>query len=157
MHSEKLSHSSAIAMCIEREADYRLELSIGETVNVSSNRYPLEYPTIGAFQGCQRQFSTDGAFKITILDSRISVEDTIGIGVGLTPSFASTVYATNAALKMPVRDNHPMSIYVPPSIFGSYMWIVFGVGQEGITPSLHQFSSVNSGFLLEIISCQRTW
>ena len=51
---------------------------------------------------------------------------------------------------MPVRSNFPLGIYVPPTIVGSLMWIVFGVGQEGTTSSLHQFSSINSGFLLEI-------
>ena len=89
-------------------------------------------------------------FQIKILDARISPEDTIAIGFGREPSFVSVVYAINTNYKTPVRSNYPMSLYIPPSIHGSYMWVVFGA-PENKRANLHQFSTINYGFLFEIL------
>ena len=134
----------------------RVELAIGEARYIASNNYPFEYP---AGEECTRRFiSTDkGFFKVTFVDISIGNEDNIGIGWGLNPSFASTIYAASAVAKMPIRDNHPKSIFIPPTLFGTSMWIVFGVvnryppkGPVYYTKSLHQFDTIDVGFLVEI-------
>ena len=131
--------------------DYVLVLNMGDRLNLTSNMYPNSYPIYEFYTTCYRRFSiNEGALKIRILDSRISIEDTIAIGMGVNPSVTSVVYATNAAAKMPVRGNHPDVIYVPSTIIGTHMWIVFGVAQQLDFLGLHQFSTINSGFLMEI-------
>ena len=137
-------------MCIRVSDEYRKILDIGETLNISSNNYPRQYPIAKPFGACVRRYSArnGGTFKFNILDAQIGLQDTIGIGIGLNPSFASTLYATNSAIKMPVRDNHPQSIFIPSLPVGSHMWLVFGVGTK--TNGLLQFSTISTGFLVQI-------
>ena len=104
-----------------------------------------------------------GFFQIRILDSRISPDDTIGIGASSIISFSSVVYGLSAASKGTIRTNHPRSIHVPARR-GSKLWIVFGVvdgvvdvsGGRGSnhfvhdTHNLHQFPTVKAGFLIEV-------
>ena len=140
-------------MCVE----HTVHLNLHDAVNVSSNNYPKEYPTTHAYDACTRKFSSsEGIFKIKLVDTTIAFDDTIGIGFGINPSFASTVYATNSAAKMPIRNNHPKSIYVLPSILGSKMWIVFGVANNVNYAGLYQFSTINWGFLLEVSLVEET-
>ena len=132
-------------------SDVEIKLKLGDSFNISSNKYPGQYPTLHRFTQCYRQIeANEGAFQIKILDSRINVHDTIAIGLGLNPSFPAAVYAINAAAKSPSSDNHPRSIYVPSTIIGSHMWIIFGIGHTYSRPSFHQFDSITMGFLVEI-------
>ena len=132
-------------------SDVKMKLKLGDSWNISSNKYPEQYPILSKFTKCYRLIAANtGTFQIKILDSRINVDDTIAIGLGLTPSFPAAVYAINAAAKSPSLDNHPLGIYVPSTIIGSNMWIVFGVGHTGIRPSFYQFDSITKGFLVEI-------
>ena len=104
-------------MCVEVDEFYKVKLNFNQSQRVSSNNYPKRYPKYdnGYYDSCTRRFYADGgAFKITFLDTRISLGDNIGIGMGLTPRFASTVYGSSAAAKSPSRGNHPRSVYVLP-------------------------------------------
>ena len=128
-----------------------IRLTFGQSVNVTSNNYPEEYLTFFGYDSCTRAFAaSNGMFRITILDVKISIEDTIGIGAGISPSLPLTVYATNAAAKMPSRGNHPRSIYVPSTPIGAYMWVVFGVADTSISRPFYQYPKIKSGFMLEI-------
>ena len=99
-------------------------------------------------------------FQIRILDSRISPVDTVGIGASHIIRFSNVVYGFSAANKVSIRTNHPRSIQVPATKSSS-LWIVFAV-VDGVvdvsgsnhfvhdTHDLHQFSTVNAGFLIEV-------
>ena len=128
-------------------SEVEINLKLGDSLNISSNNYPYQYPTLQCYRLIE---ANAGAFQIKILDSRISVLDTIAIGLGLNPSFPAAVYAINAAAKSPSLDNHPRGIYVPSTIIGSHMWIVIGVGHTYSRPSFHQFDTITMGFLMEI-------
>ena len=130
-------------MCTYEIEDH-IRLILGDSVNISSNHYPTEYPTFHEYS-CVRGFAaSNGMFEVKILDVKISIEDTIGIGTGISPSPAFTVYATNTAAKMPSRGNHPRTP------IGAYMWVVFGVVDTQFSRSFYQYSSIKSGFMLEI-------
>ena len=137
-------------MCNTKDNDhFPFRLKYGDVLNVYSTNYPAEYPTYNF--ACVRVLSTNGGiFRIQILDSSIAVEDTIGIGAGHIPTFESTIYSTNTGVQMPQRDNHPKDIYVLSTFVGSFMWIVFGASYAEISKNLHQYSTINSGFLLQI-------
>ena len=136
-------------MCIHADTDYVNRLGSGDVITVYSTNYPAAYPTFKF--ACTAQFSThEGHLQIHILESSIAVQDTIGIGVGKTQTFASTIYATNTGLRMPQRDNHPKGIYVLSTFLGSFMWIVFGAANAYRAKNYNQYSTINSGFQFRI-------
>ena len=148
-------------MCVEVDDSFKVKLNFNQSQRVSSNNYPKHYPVTdnGYYESCIRRFYADrGAFMITFLDTRISLGDNIGIGMGLTPRFASTVYGSSAAAKSPSRGNHPRSVYVLPiPLLGSNMWIAFGTQSYLFdAQDLHQFTTVTVGFLLEIQVVEET-
>ena len=142
-------------MCVMDSMNLLIRLKSTDVLTIYSNNYPSAYPTYRSafmsYQTCMRRISTsDGTLHVQILESSISVEDTIGIGAGHYPAFATTVYATNTGMQMPQRNNHPKHIYVLPTILGTFLWIVFGVGEAEWNKHLHQPSTINARFVLEI-------
>ena len=145
-----LSIAYTAEMCAHALEDH-IQLTFRQSVNITSNNYPAEYQTFFEYDSCVRAFATStGMFRIKVLDVQVSIEDTVGIGAGISPSLPLTVYATNAAAKMPSRGNHPRSIYVPSTPIGAYMWVVFGVADTTISRPFNQYSTIKSGFMLEI-------
>ena len=143
-----------------------IELRTNDTVHISSNNYSREFTTdyyswwiIGNYPTtpfvCIRTVHIkEGLLRIKFVDSKISPEDVVAIGFGLIPMFHTAIYATLAALKMPIRDNHPKSVYIKPTIFGANMWILFSSANSFNSRSMFQFPSQNTGFRLEISAVQ---
>ncbi len=125
------------------EEDYTTVLPVNESMMISSNGYP---DGIASYDQCVRKFETNkGLFRIRFLDTKVSVTDILAVGGGAFPFFDNAVYGIATAAKSPIRDNHPSAIYIKPA----KMWIFF---KRSDYPSVFQFSTPNTGFLLEISS-----
>ncbi len=125
---------------------------LNESLLISSNNYPNGYPTLRLlYDNCVRKFEAEeGLFRITFIDTRLSVDDILAVGGGVYPFFDNAVYGILTAVKTPVRDNHPRAIYIKPTnFFGLKMWVIF---KPYLSVSPFQFSTRNTGFLLEISS-----
>ncbi len=145
--------STGICLYFTKE-EHTTVVFLNESLMISSNNYPNGYPTLRhLYDNCVRKFeAAEGLLSIRLMDTKLAVGDILAVGTGIIPFFDNAVYGIATALKSPVRDNHPRGIYIKPSkFFGLKMWIIFQPYRP-LPPSLFQFSTRNTGFLLEISS-----
>ncbi len=127
-------------------------VTLNKSLKISSNNYPDIYPILPfLYDDCVRKFEAEeGVFRIRFIDTKLSVDDILAVGTGIFPFFDSAVYGIASAIKSPIRDNHPSAIYIKPTtFFGLRMWILFKPYQQR-HPSIFQFPTRATGFLLEI-------